>query len=135
MTVAQPWEETNKVVFPPAGRWSGHDAGRDSRSDGGGVPTDRQDSGSMERRAVIFSGRVQGVGFRATTRSVAAGFAVTGWVRNEPDGTVRCEVQGDRTECERFLASLGERMERYIRSFHAEQITTLSGESGFDIRH
>ena len=37
---------------------------------------------------VVYAGRVQGVGFRATAREIAADFAVTGWVRNQPDGTV-----------------------------------------------
>ncbi len=87
----------------------------------------------MERRSVTFSGRVQGVGFRFTTRSVARGFDVTGWVRNEPDGTVRCEVQGDAAECERFLATLRERMAGYLRSVSTEPMPIVVGESGFVI--
>src|SRR5262245_4151279 len=42
----------------------------------------------MERRQIRFHGRVQGVGFRVTARAIADEFAVSGWVRNEPDGTV-----------------------------------------------
>ncbi|NNM27707.1 MAG: acylphosphatase, partial [Phycisphaerales bacterium] len=44
---------------------------------------------------VIFRGRVQGVFFRATTRALAQDYAVTGWGRNEADGSVRCVVEGD----------------------------------------
>lgn len=42
-----------------------------------------------------MTGRVQGVFYRATARRMADQFGVTGWVRNEPDGSVRAEVQGD----------------------------------------
>ncbi|MEE3179555.1 MAG: acylphosphatase [Verrucomicrobiota bacterium] len=42
----------------------------------------------MIAKRVIFSGRVQGVGFRYTTREIATGFDVVGAVRNLPDGTV-----------------------------------------------
>ena len=39
---------------------------------------------NMSVRAVVFHGRVQGVGFRWTTQTVAERFPVRGWVRNEP---------------------------------------------------
>ena len=40
------------------------------------------------RCRVIYRGRVQGVGFRYTSASIARRFPVTGYVRNLPDGTV-----------------------------------------------
>lgn len=39
-------------------------------------------------------GRVQGVGFRYYTRHAAARIGVTGWVRNEPDGSVLVHAEG-----------------------------------------
>ena len=54
-------------------------------------------------RRVIYHGRVQGVGFRATTRHIARGFAVAGFVRNLADGTVELQAQGDDAEVGRFL--------------------------------
>ncbi|MFA6046957.1 MAG: acylphosphatase [Phycisphaerales bacterium] len=87
-----------------------------------------------ERRAIIFSGKVQGVGFRATTRSVMRGFAVSGWVRNEPDGTVRAEVQGEAGEIDAALARLRERMGGYIRGEQAYPMGVEAGEEGFEIR-
>lgn len=55
------------------------------------------------RSTIPFEGRVQGVGFRATTRDVASRFAVSGFVRNQRDGTVLCVVEGERNEIDRFL--------------------------------
>ena len=57
----------------------------------------------MIRYDVYFSGRVQGVGFRATTRQIARGHRVAGYVRNEPDGRVRLEIEGDPADCKALL--------------------------------
>jgi len=46
-------------------------------------------------RLCVVSGRVQGVFFRASTRAEAGRLGVQGWVRNEPDGTVRLLACGD----------------------------------------
>ena len=42
---------------------------------------------------VVAHGRVQGVAYRAFTQAMAARLGVTGWVRNERDGTVRAVLQ------------------------------------------
>lgn len=55
---------------------------------------------------VIFHGRVQGVGFRATVHKIAQKYPVTGWVRNLPDGTVELTAEGDQTVLENFLKSI-----------------------------
>ena len=49
----------------------------------------------MARKVVIVSGRVQGVGFRWATLEEAERRGLSGSVRNEPDGTVRVEIEGD----------------------------------------
>ena len=58
------------------------------------------------RLHVFYSGRVQGVGFRATARSVAMGFEVTGVVRNLPDGRVELVAEGERGELEAFQRAI-----------------------------
>jgi len=88
----------------------------------------------MERRRIQFTGRVQGVGFRATTRSIAAGFAVSGWVRNEADGSVVAEVQGEGVEIDRFLGAVGDRMGRFIKGQTVELCPVEAGERGFEIQ-
>lgn len=44
---------------------------------------------------VTVSGRVQGVGFRMSTAQEARRLGVSGWVANEPDGSVAAHLEGD----------------------------------------
>ena len=48
------------------------------------------------RKHLIFSGRVQGVGFRYRAMNIAQMLGLTGWVKNRWDGKVEMEVQGKR---------------------------------------
>jgi acylphosphatase len=49
----------------------------------------------MRRSHVIVSGDVHGVGFRALTQHRAKKLKVSGWVRNNPDGTVEAVFEGE----------------------------------------
>ena len=49
----------------------------------------------MVRRRAIVHGRVQGVFFRDTARRMAQSRGVSGWVRNNPDGTVEAAFEGE----------------------------------------
>ena len=51
---------------------------------------------------ILYSGLVQGVGFRYTAKTVAAGFEVIGTIRNLPDGRVELTAEGERGELEAF---------------------------------
>ncbi len=58
------------------------------------------------RLHAIVHGFVQGVGFRANTQRQAVTRAITGWVRNTPDGTVEVVAEGTEPDVkafERFL--------------------------------
>ena len=81
-----------------------------------------------------YEGRVQGVGFRATTHALASGFEVTGWVRNEPDGSVLMEAQGAREDVGAFITSLESKMDRFIVSTAEDALPVHEGERGFEIR-
>ena len=90
---------------------------------------------NMSVRAVVFRGRVQGVGFRWTAQTVAERFSVRGWVRNEPDGSVRCEVTGTSSEIEAFFEAV-----EAATPGHVDQRTDVQADtgglppSGFEIR-
>ena len=57
----------------------------------------------MIRRRVTVSGRVQGVFFRETLRRRAVSTGVTGWVQNNPDGTVEAVLEGAQEAVERLV--------------------------------
>lgn len=73
--------------------------------------------GTHEQVEVIYRGRVQGVGFRYTVLHLAEGFTLTGFVRNEWDGSVCLTAEGERAELERFLRTIMDsRLDRYIQN-------------------
>lgn len=87
------------------------------------------------RRHVWFKGRVQGVGFRYTTVRVADRFAVTGWVRNLPDGRVEMVAEAAEDELDRFVAAVGKAMGRNIRGT-VQQTEPASGQfNDFTIKY
>jgi len=81
----------------------------------------------VERRRVVYTGRVQGVGFRFTARQVAQSHAVTGFVRNLPNGNVELVAEGIPTDVDRFLAAIAGAMSGYIDAADV-QTQTATGE-------
>jgi acylphosphatase len=86
------------------------------------------------RKRVVVHGSVQGVFFRDTMRRLAEQRSVSGWVRNNPDGTVEAVLEGDESALERLLAFAhegprGARVER-VKVFDEEP----EGLTGFAIR-
>jgi acylphosphatase len=55
---------------------------------------------------IVYSGNVQGVGFRYSVKSTATGFEVTGTVRNLPDGRVELIAEGTEPELKAFRAAI-----------------------------
>jgi acylphosphatase len=88
----------------------------------------------MIRRTSIFSGHVQGVGFRYTARGVARSRAVTGYVRNLPDGNVELVVEGEASEIDALLKALSEKMDEYIRKRTDEDAPATGEFQNFTIR-
>lgn len=89
----------------------------------------------MQRTRIRYVGHVQGVGFRATAAHIARGHAVTGWVRNEPDGSVLLEVQGEPAVITDFLRELADRMSGRITKADVALMTGFEpDETGFSIR-
>jgi acylphosphatase len=73
-------------------------------------------------RRVHYRGRVQGVGFRYTTQTVARGFPVTGYVRNLSNGQVEVVAEGEADKVDAFLNAVGERLAGYIEGQDVEDI-------------
>ena len=60
----------------------------------------------MTRKHIVFSGSVQGVGFRYRARHAADLYGCTGWVRNEWDGSVTMEIQGEEEAIDRVILAI-----------------------------
>lgn len=58
----------------------------------------------MKRISIIVSGKVHGVFYRANTEKKAHEIGLTGFVRNEPDGTVYIEAQGTQEQIDALVA-------------------------------
>ncbi len=82
-----------------------------------------------QRLTIYYSGRVQGVGFRYTVKTLTTGFEVTGTVRNLPDGRVQLVAEGARAELEAFQQAIRDSgVGRFIRQ---EETTWNRAEGGF----
>ena len=83
---------------------------------------------------IFYSGRVQGVGFRYTAKTVAAGFEISGIVRNLSDGRVELIAEGTREELEAFRAALRDAgLKPFIRDESVSWGTAQHEFRGFEI--
>lgn len=89
---------------------------------------------TVSRARFRITGRVQGVGFRWFVVRTAQDLGLTGWVRNEPDGSVSCEAQGDSATLAEFAGAL-RRGPRFgsVSAVQSEDVPVVE-ESGFEIR-
>ncbi len=83
---------------------------------------------------VLYTGHVQGVGFRWTTSRIARRHAVAGYVRNEPDGTVRLFVQGPEAPVRAFLGEVASTMSAHIVRVETTEAAFRDDLAGFKIR-
>ena len=87
-----------------------------------------------ERFCVLFTGSVQGVGFRYTVLRLAAGQSLSGFISNRMDGTVYMEVEGRYAAFSDFLREIqASRLGRYIHAVRVERKEELRGYDGFEI--
>ena len=85
---------------------------------------------------LLYSGHVQGVGFRYTAKTVAAGFEVIGTVRNLPDGRVELIAEGPREELDAFRAAIRDSgLNHFIRDEQVAWGGAQHVSRGFEIAH
>ena len=87
------------------------------------------------RESITFYGRVQGVGFRYKLGYLAEKYSVTGWARNEYDGSVSTELQGLEEDIDKILQALYN--DRYIEidNIRRQKIPLNEEERRFGIRY
>lgn len=82
---------------------------------------------------IIFSGRVQGVGFRFTARRIAGRYGLMGFVRNLPNGTVEMFAQGNADDVDRCLRDIDEAFAGYVRDAKIEDASPNARYDEFSI--
>lgn len=87
------------------------------------------------RRRLIYRGRVQGVGFRYTTASIARRFPIAGYVKNLHDGSVELAIDANSAAAEAFVAEIAAAFAGYITDCLSQDLDSAESFSGFEIRY
>ena len=85
----------------------------------------------MIRRRIVFTGQVQGVGFRWRAAQAARLYNCTGWCRNEWDGSVVMEIQGEESDIDRVIQAIEAGKYIWIRNMDVTPMIPETGEYGF----
>ncbi len=88
----------------------------------------------MIRKHIVFYGWVQGVGFRYRARHAADLYGCTGWVRNEYDGSVSMEIQGEEENIDKVILAIEAGRYVQIENMDNRTIPVAEGEYGFRTR-
>lgn len=88
----------------------------------------------MIRKALKFTGSVQGVGFRYRAQYAANGLRVTGWVKNEWDGSVSMEAQGTEEQINEMLKLINQGPYIQIDRMEYHEIPVVEDERSFHVR-
>ena len=86
------------------------------------------------REHFIFRGNVQGVGFRYTAKYAARAYGMTGWVRNNYDGSVEMELQGEPELFQKVLQEIYSGTYIDINDIERKRIPVEDGENSFKVR-
>ena len=82
----------------------------------------------MKGVEILFSGQVQGVGFRYTCLSISGSYSVAGYVMNLSNGQVKLVAEGEGGELDRFLTEINQTMRENISGFEQSPVSP----QGFD---
>jgi acylphosphatase len=84
-------------------------------------------------RHIIFTGHVQGVGFRYTARSIANRYEIIGFARNLPDGSVEMFAQGTTEDIDACIEEIQAEFRGYIQDTQIEAVPPNPQYSDFRI--
>ena len=87
------------------------------------------------RKRICFYGEVQAVGFRFQAQYAAKRCGVTGWVRNEYDGSVTTELQGTERQINDVVAEIDSDPYIRIERMETEWLEPDPDERGFRVRY
>ena len=86
------------------------------------------------RKQYTFTGHVQGAGFRYSAQYLAQAIGVTGWVKNEWDGSVLMEAQGTNEQINEMLKLINQSPYIQIDDLNYHEIPIVAYERGFHVR-
>ena len=90
-------------------------------------------SKKQSRWHLYLSGSVQHVGLRYTALYLCRDLALTGWVKNRPDGRVELEVQGAVSDLRRFYVALKSQPHIHIAHADITEVPCWDGERRFSV--
>ena len=82
---------------------------------------------------IWFSGRVQGVGFRYTAQRIASRCGLTGYVRNNHDGSVEMLAQGQAEDIAKCIQNIKDTFGAYVRDVEENEVPVSSNHKDFEI--
>jgi len=85
----------------------------------------------MVRKHIVFQGWVQGVGFRYRACQAAEMYGCTGWVRNEWDGSVTMEIQGEEKAIDQVIVAIQRGTYVQISNMEVKTLPLVEEERGF----
>lgn len=87
-----------------------------------------------KRIRYIFTGYVQGVGFRFRAYHAANLMNITGWVQNEYDGSVTMEAQGEKHDIDAMLELIKKGRYIGIENIESQELPVDLDENSFSVR-
>lgn len=96
------------------------------------IDISRFEPDEVRRYEIVFSGIVQGVGFRYEVWSLAQKLHLTGYVENLPNGTVHAEIQGQKNRIIHLIECMKQIPRIHIEKIEVDEIG-LKEDDNFEI--
>jgi len=90
-------------------------------------------SSPIVRKKIIFSGKVQNVGFRFEIFNLAKKLELKGWVKNMEDDTVKLEIQGEENRIQFLVKHMKSLKRANVAHVEVDKISLVEDESDFNI--
>jgi acylphosphatase len=90
---------------------------------------------TKKRARIIYSGRVQGVGFRWTAERAALACGVTGWVRNLPDGSVETVAEAEENDILCYMNNIVKHLSGNIHNVEVQWEDFIGEFDTFSVRY
>lgn len=94
----------------------------------------RFEKSKISRYHLVFTGHVQGVGFRIEVYQMALKLELTGWVRNLSDGSVEAEIQGEKNKMDYLMEHMRKLPRAHVVEIKKAKQRLIEDEKAFKIK-